>query len=473
MLNLEILKENKKGNIITLVLVFGVVFLILFTSITGFILFQLRASLKRVSWEESLYVAEAGIDYYKWCLNNDAEGNCLNNKNYYDVYGNLIGDFSLDINNETSCGDITHREIISSGKTDRFPDFIRKIKVSYGRTSVAKFAYLINDNVWAGEDREIKGFYHSNGGIRMDGENKSLVTSNKEEWICTNSFGCDPCPSDCEIRDSDCFCPGVFTTSGNSYPDLFDFPVPPFDFDGITVDLANIKDKAQNFGVYLPPSEDIDPAAEGYHIIIKNNGTFEARIITSLSFVWGYNEEEDWHRDYFIISDEYLYDTFSIPSSCSVVFIEDNIWIEGELEGKTTIVSADLENPNVDTSIVVTDDLEYYFEGSEDGLALIAEENILISPLSPDNLEMKGIFIAQKGRFGRNHYTDNIKDKLEIIGSVVSNSRVGTQWVSGSVTVSGYKERENYTDSSLIYVPPPFVPNVDLEFGIIKWEELE
>ncbi len=470
MLNLETLKMNK-GNVITLVLVFGFIFMILFVSITGFVLYQMRASVKRVAWEESLHIAESGADYYRWCLNNEA--NCLTEKDYYDIQGNLMGHFSLDVETDTRCGDVTGREVISSGNTGSFPEAVRKVKVSYGRTSVAKFAYLLNDNVWAGEDREIKGFYHSNGGIRMDGENKSLVTSYREDWVCTDSFGCDICPSDCHMNGWDCVCPGVFTTTGNARSDLFEYPVPSFDFDGITIDLAQMKSKAQSFGIYLPPVEDIDPSGEGYYLILKNNGTVEARIITSLSFVWGYDEEDGWNRDYFIISDDYLYDTFSIASSCPLLFVEDDLWIEGEVEGEITVASADLENPNSDTTVVLPGDIEYYPEGEEDGFALIAEEDVLISPSSPDNMELKGIYVAQKGHFGRNHYPGNIREKLEIVGSVISNGRVGTQWISGSVTVSGYRERENYTDTELIYNPPSFVPNIEAEFGIIRWEELE
>ncbi len=472
MSSLETSKMNK-GNIVTLVLVFGLVFMILFVSIMGFVLYQLRASVKRVAWEESLHVAESGVDYYKWCLNNGVEGDCLREKSYYDVQGNLMGQFTLTVNTNTSCGDVVGREIISSGSTDDFPETSRKVKVSYGRTSVAKFAYLLNDSVWAGEDREIKGFYHSNGGIRMDGENKSLVTSHRDEWVCTSSFGCDSCPQDCRLDGSDCICPGVFTTTGNAHQDLFEYPVPSFDFEGITVDLAQMKEKAQSSGIYLPPVEDIDPEGEGYYLVLKNNSAVEVRIITDLSYVWGYNNEEGWHKDYFIISDQYLYNTFSIDSSCSLVFVEDNLWIEGEVEGKVTVASADLLDPNRDTSVVLPGDIEYYSQGEEDGFALMAEEDILISPSSPDNMELKGVYIAQKGHFGRNHYSGNIKDKLEIVGSVVSNGRVGTQWVSGSITVSGYRERENYIDTALIYDPPPFVPNVEVEFGIIRWEELE
>lgn len=454
---------NNKGSIIAIVLVFGIIFLILIGSLFSFILFQMRANAQRLAWHQSLHTAESGIDYYKWCLNNEVEESCSTEKEYFDIEGNSLGNFSLNVDESMSCGEITERNIYSSGWTNKFSNTIRSVKVTYGRLSVAKFAYLLNDSVWAGSDREIRGPYHSNGGVRMDGENQSIVSSSLVEWTCTSSFGCSPSST----QD------GVFSTSGNANEDLFDFPVPSFDFDGITIDLANIKSKSQASGTYLPPSTDIDSSADGYHLIFNNNGTVEVRIITRLYSDRAYSSEEGWHYDYFRIRDEYFYNTYNISDLCSVIFVEDNIWIEGEVNKKVTVASGNLINPNEDTNIVLVDSINYVDKDGTDGFAAIAEKNILISPASPNQMELRGVFVAQKGRFGRNHYPNNFRDKLEIVGSIVSNGRVGTQWTSGSYVVSGYLERENYVDTKLIYNPSPFVPYVEHDFRVINWEELE
>lgn len=476
-INMFIISVNKKdrGAVVTLVLVFGLIFLILLGGLLGFILMQLSQSAKKTAWNEALHIAESGVNYYQWCLNNGIEDLCQTEKEYLDISGNPIGNFSLSINSFSSCGETVGKSINSIGWVSQFPETDREIRVLYGRESVAKFAYLLNDNVWAGADREIRGLYHSNGGIRMDGENQSLVSSSREEWVCTSSFGCDVCPisDDCWIESSSCICPGVFTTTGNSNPDLFEYPVPNFDFEGITVDMANIKSLSQASGIYLPPSTNINPQAKGYHIIFKNNGTFEARIITSLNRDWAYSLEEGWHYDYFRIKSEYFYNTYSPVPSCSVIFIEDNIWPEGEVKGKLTVASANLINPNKDTDAVLQGNIDYTVKDGSDGLALIVERNILISPSSPNQMELRGILVAQKGRFSRNHYAGNFREKLEINGSIISNGRVGSQWISGSQIVSGYLKRENYIDTKLIYSPPPFVPYVSPEFKIIDWEEVE
>ncbi len=466
-----------KGIITTYVLVFGVIFLLLLSGLSGFILMQLKQASRKVAWQESLEIAEAGINYYQWCLNNEVDQDCQTEKEYLNLSGSPIGRFSLEITPATSCGQTNQISIASTGWTYNFPDTEREVQVLYARTSVAKYAYLINDNVWAGSDREIRGLYHSNSGIRMDGENQSLVTSAIQEWTCTDSFGCDPCPTDsgCRTEGQDCICSGVFTTTENSNIDLFDWPVPPFDFDGITIDLAEMKNTAQSQpgALYLPPSIDINSQAKGYHVKFKNDGTFEVWIITQLQSSWAYSTEEGWHNDYFIIDQEYLYNTYPTNPACSIIFIEDNLWVEGEVKGKITIASANLITPTEDTSIVLLGDIEYTTLDGSDGLSVIGEKNVLISPDSLNNMEMRGIFIAQKGHFGRNHYNGNIKENLEIYGSIISNGRVGTKWSSGGQIVSGYLNRENYFDQNLIHNPPSFVPYISSEFLIVNWEEVE
>jgi hypothetical protein len=477
-------KNFSTGQIVTYVLVFGAIFLLLLSGLSGFILLQLRQSQQRIAWQEALEIAEAGINYYRWCINNEIESSCLSEKEYQDPAGNPIGKFSLQIDSTISCGLTTAKRIISTGWTYKFPEIKRKVRIFYGRESVAKYSYILNDNVWVGSDHEIKGPYHSNGGIRMDGENQSIVTSAREEWICTTSFGCGPqgfpsqgkglgqCPEQCHWGENkECICPGVFTTA-NGNEDLFQFPLPPFDFAGITIDLAQMKSLAQTSGVYLPPSTNLDSNGKGYHLIFKNDGTFEIWIITGLTPTWAYSLEEGWHYDYFIISSQYFYASYTIPPACSVVFVEDNIWPEGIVKGKVTVASANLINPNLDTDVVLLGNIDYTVKDGSDGLTLIGERNVLIGPQSPDQMELRGIFVAQKGRFSRNHYPWNIREKLEIYGSIISNGRVGTQWISGSQVISGYLKRETTIDPGLLYLPPPFTPFVSSEYKIINWEEL-
>jgi hypothetical protein len=472
---MNIFSAAKKGIITLYILAFGGVFLILLAGLASFILMQLKQSSEKVAWNESLDIAEAGINYYRWCINNDVEQNCLTEKNYYDASGNLLGKFSLQASSTVSCGQDIKKDIISTGQTDKFPQVKRKIAVVYGRASVAEYSYILRDSVWIGADHEIRGPYRSNGGVRMDGSNQSIVASAVQEWNCTSTFNCSPCPTSngCHIQGSNCMCPGVFTTTLNSNTGLFNFPVPPFDFDGITIDLAQMKNAAIANGIYLPPSTTTNPLAKGYHIKFKSNGTFEAWLITGLSATQSYSLEEGWHNDYFTIASSTLYGTYTIPSACSAIFIEDDVWLEGTVKGKVVLASANLIDSNVDADVVLTNSLDYSTSTGADAFALVAERNVLIGPQSPNQMVLRGIFTAQKGRFSRNCYPDNTRNNLEIYGSVISRGRVGTQWSGGNCEGSGYTNRESYFDPNLIYNPPPFVPYIEPDFKIVDWKEIK
>ncbi len=239
-----------KGSITLLVVIFAGIMVVIFAGTTGFIFTQHRLQVKKADKELAVQIAEAGLDYYKWFLShypNDLQdgtgGPGPYEHEYNDPEGGAIGKFSLDVSGNNVCGSVASIDIESTGWTYDSPSIKRKVVGRYSRPSVAEFAYIIDDNVWAGSDREIKGKYHSNGGIRMDGENDSLVTSAVETWTCTSSFGCSP----------DQTVDGVFG-SGEGF-DLWQFPAEPIDFVGLTLDLAQMKDAAQNFGgVYLGPS---------------------------------------------------------------------------------------------------------------------------------------------------------------------------------------------------------------------------
>ncbi len=481
----------RKNQITIQVLVFGSIFLIFLAGILGFLFLLHRQSLRKVAWNEALHIAEAGINYYRWHLQHfpddlqDGNDWCCQSPpcstcgpyehSYQDPQQKVKGTFSLEIEGKVQCNKVMAVKITSTGWTEEFPEIKRKISINYIHSTVADYAYILNSNVWAGADREIKGPYHSNGGIRMDGENNSLVTSAKEEWICTSSFGCSPCPTSagCYLEGTDCKCPGVFTTA-NGREELFRYPVPPFDFEGITVDLAEIRDLTANQGkgIYLPPS-----GGKGYHIIL--NGTFvKVYEINSLESVYSYSLEEGWHWEDSIIENETYLGEFSLSEECALVFVEDDLWIEGSVQGKVTIVSANLTTP-FETNVWLPGNITYSTKDGSDGLFLVGQHNILISLNSPDNMELNGIFLAQTGHFGRNYYpcwlypADCIKENLEIFGSIVSNKRVGTQWVYGwGGIASGYKKRENIYDPKQSYDPPPYLPFLSETYQFKNWQEL-
>lgn len=499
----------KKGFTTSYVLVFGMIFLIMLAGLLGFILTQLKISKQKIAWHEALNIAEAGLEYYKWCINNNIE-NCSTTKTYYDLSGKAIGKFEIQFESNQNCGKLISQKIVSTGYTFDFPNIKRKIATFYGRESVAKYSYILNSNVWVDSDHVIKGPFHSNGGIRFDGTNYSTVSSAQSSWVCTSSFGCGPqgvgyglglCPPECQIINQKCICPGVFSTTQNSNRDLFLYPTSQFDFAGISVDLAQVKKitKDDGLGLYFGPS-----GAYGYHIFI--NGDYlivkrvtQVRMIDDLCTI--VNDKIICQGDPCtsectrcqsgkciveepVIKSEIDLGTFQIPSDCGAIFFEDNLWVGSEnqtssIRGKITIVSANLTGTPQKTNIWLQGSIEYENSSQFDGLTIISQNNLLIGLYSPNVMNLKGIFVAQNGFFGRNYYPCSKyspyckRDFLSITGSIVSSGRVGTKWTgSGGQFVSGYQNRETYVDSNLLYNPPIFTPFLSFEFKIVKWEEL-
>ncbi len=461
----------KGGYLVLLVLVFGSVLTILVGGTFGFVFTQHGFQGVKKEREVAVQIAEAGANYYRWFLSHYPDdltdgtgGEGPYEHEYFDPEGGAIGKFSLEISGVEHCGVYSAIDIISTGWTYREPDFKREIKVRYARPSVAEYAYIINDNVWAGGDREIKGKYHSNGGIRMDGENDSLVTSAKDTWQCTPSFGCS---SPYEEKA------GVFGDGEGGESGLWKYPSEQVDFAGLSLDLSQMKTLAESDGLYFAPS------SRGYHIIFNNDSSFDLYQVNSVGAVYGYSQEEGYHWDYHVINSESFLGNYNVPSSCGLVFIEDDLWVEGEINGKITVVAADLINPNADPDVILEGNITYSTQDGSDGLLVVAENDMLIPLYSPDEMELRGIFIAQKGHFGRNYYSSwwygswAKREKLEMNGSVVSSGRVGTKWTSGGTFVSGYENRENTYDRKLMTDPPPLTPYSDDEFKFIKWEEIQ
>lgn len=460
---------------LALVVVFGAVFLMVTSSLTGFLLMSKKIAREKETREQALEIAQAGLEYYKWHLahypgdledGTGAPGPYAHT--YLDPEGSEIGSFSLDISGNRQCNQTTTIDIESTGETLENPTFKRVVSGRYARPSVAEYSYIVNTNVWAGSDRVITGRYHSNGGIRMDGDNRSEVTSSVATWQCTSSFGC----SGTQTKN------GVFGTG--STPSLWSYPVPQVDFAGISVDLAALKDYAEdNGGRYFAPS-----GASGYHAILKSDGTTDVYRVTATTQVWGYSDQDGWQQEQHIISAETFLGNYVVPTDCSVLFFEDKLWLEGVVSGKVTVISANVTAASTDTDLILRGNITYAHNDGSDGLTAIGERNVLIPLTSPTDMSLYGIFIAQKGRYGRNHYTTSgsndvpstydsyvQQNTLTTVGTIVSNGRTGTQWNCGGAFCSGYENRVDSYDGRLANNPPPFTPYTSTDYRFVDWRD--
>ncbi len=475
-------KTNRvpRGYFILLVLIFSAVFFTILSGLTGYIFLQKKLQLADENRTKAADLAEAGLEYYRWHLAhfpNDLEdgtgapGPYVHTVN--DPEGGAAGTFSLSVTGAFSCGALTSVSLSSTGASALDPLYKRTISARYAKPSVANYSTIVNANVWAGADRVISGPYHSNGGVRMDGMHNAPVSSGVSTWLCTSSFGCNPSANQS----------GIFGSGSN--PGLWSYPAAPIDFDGISVDLAELKNYAATNGRYLAPS-----GAYGYRIVFRSNGTFDAYRVTGTQQVWGYSSSDGWQQERTVVTSNGAATNYAIPADCPVVFVEDNAWIEGVVSGKVTFAAADVSAGAVDRSIVIPADITYA-NASGDGLTAIGEDNVLIGLNTPDILDLRGIFIAQKGRFGRNHYCANecdgahsgseglpgsldpyvTRSTLNTTGTIVSNERTSTKWTSGGSFISGYNQRNESYDRTLASSPPPFTPATSDDYRFVIWQD--
>lgn len=480
-----------RGSITLLAIVFGGIFLTVLMALSGYVLTQNNAQDATRIRAEAFSVAEAGLEYYRWHLAH-YPGDLQNGTGTAGPYavpipdpsGGTAGTASLAISANTSCNLTTSIDIASTGTASDDPTVPVTLVARYAQTSVAAYSYIVNSSVWAGPDRVINGPYHSNGGVRMDGSANAPVTSSLSDWLCTNSFGC---PNETK--------PGVFGSGSNQ--GLWNYPTPQLDFAGIASNFTALKTTAQTSGIYLPrtSSGNSNSAAyhKGYHLSFNASGTVTVTRVTStqkLSVVPVNSTDPD--TDYALIKNEASATTYTIPSGCGLIFVEDNTWIDGVIPAKVTVVVANVTNSGVTPDVFLKGNITYASADNTDGLTVISAHNILITPDAPEDMHLDGIFVAQGGAFGRNLYITTSggsysgcdtryepRDTLTILGSTISNERTGTQWKDGcwsrytGFSNAGFQTRIDSFDRAQLTNPPPFTPTLSTDYRFVDWRQTQ
>ncbi|PIT87042.1 MAG: hypothetical protein COU31_05140 [Candidatus Magasanikbacteria bacterium CG10_big_fil_rev_8_21_14_0_10_40_10] len=454
-------KKDRQGNLLLFALVFGTIsFTIVITGISGYAIYENKASIYKHNREQAFQIAEAGINYYRWHLAHnktdyyDGQGATSTGPyvhDYYDKDGNLIGYYSLNI-----VAPLSGSTVVTVSSTGWIKDQVnskRTIQARLGFVSLTDYAFLSNTDVWIGDNEIIHGKFHANGGIRFDGTGDAPITSAKETYYCQAVHG-----SGC----NNTLKPGIW---GDGEPQTYwDFPVPAFDFDVVTSKLADIKDGAEESGIYLTSS-----GLQGWRLRFDANGKVYARKVYSTTCYNGKSVEDKHFNSYCVDIDSYDENPeteYNIPAN-GYIYVEDTVWVDGTVKGRATI------GTSVGKSIIINGNILYDSKDGTNVLGLIAKQDILIPKESPNELEINAAVLAQNGSAQRYYYSGDMKDEITTYGSVITNGIWTWSWVTGGGSVvSGYRYTNSTYDANLTYNPPPGFP-VGNEYNLLSWEEVE
>ncbi|MEK7213825.1 MAG: type II secretion system protein [Patescibacteria group bacterium] len=487
------MKMNKRGFILVNVLVFGVIVIIVTTALVNWGATMLRNTKQLNAREQAFQIAEAGIDYYRWHLAHApidyVDGNVGTTTtgpfihDFKDKDGNVIGQFALTITPPSAGSTLV--KIKSKGTVTEDANVSRTIQTSLAIPSFAKFAVVANDFMRFGDGTEVFGPIHSNNGIRFDGLAHNIITSAKDKFI-------DP---DQGTHNPAWYQFGVYTTQTPSElntdstppstvpsrPDVFmtgrQFPVAVVDFTGITTDLSKMKADAIANGKYFAAS-----GAQGYHIVLKTNDTFDIYKVNSLKpspsrncWNWlGQNGWGTWSINTTGNAQTFLQNS-PLPAN-GIIFVEDYVWVDGQINSARVTIAAGKfpDSPSTRKDITVNADLLYTNYDGQDVISLIAQGNMNTGLYSDDSLRIDAAIIAQNGRIGRYYYSNYCgstykRSDITLYGMIASNIRYGFAYTDNT----GYNIRNIVYDGNLLYAPPPSFPLTSDQYTTISWEEVK
>jgi hypothetical protein len=507
-------KQNGSALVYGLVIMTAVA--IVLTSVIGFVVGQTKYALRTHAKEQAFQIADSGIQFYKWYLAHNTDGRTTQqiqdfwtNGNpygvgspyeveYKDPSGSAIGKYRLEVTPpELGSTIIT---VKSTGWAYRYPNDTRVLEVRFRRPSWSEYAVLANNVMRFGSGTEVFGKIHSNKGIRFDGLAHNIVSSTEKSYNDTDSDACtvnswsvhtcknpkDPSPPTTVPVRTDVF------EAGRK------FQVATVDFNGVLGDLGNMKNVAQaGTGKYF------SNAGVGQKITLLANGTLDACTVNSYSVYnpttgAGTNGITNYSGTISGAAGSYSGTNGSACvttgcceyASCSwiqssnhnkgkcvsksnypivnngVIFVEDNIWLSGQINNKKiTAVAADLSGGPA-PSVFIQNDLMYSSYTGSDIIGVIGQKNVEVIRDSDTDLRIDAALLAQQGRVGREYYDGRIKSTITVYGAIATNLRYGFAYTNGT----GYQTRNLYYDNNLLYYPPPYFPT-GTQYQMDLWEE--
>jgi hypothetical protein len=501
----------KKGSAIAYALIITSVVAIILASMLQYISSQLKFASNRVERERSFQIAESGIYFYRWYLAHKVSGrtaqqikvfwksgnpygvNTPYEAEYSDPEGGPIGRYKIEVQPPDPNSTIVM--VKSTGWTYKNPDVKRIIQARFRRPSWSEYAVLADDDMRFGEGTQIYGKIHSNYGIRFDGVAHNIVSSSLYSYDDPDHSGPLEFGVHTHVNPTDPVSP-VYPASPPIRIDVFEagrqMPLPTVSFNGVLSDLSNMKSEAQaGNGKYF------DNSGYGRRIILKNNGTYDVCTVNS------YDATSKSITDYKgVITGATKNHGSANGSACTttaccatsdcanlsgsgngkcvsltnynivtngVIFVENNIWLEGTVNNKKiTVAAANLVGgPPVDAYIGINNILYTNFDG-KDIIGLVGQNNVSVVRDSQNFLTIDAALLAQSGRVGRDYYAGSYnKNTITVNGSIATKLRYGFAYTDGT----GYTNRILNFDNNLLYYPPPYFPT-GTEYYIDLWDEL-
>jgi hypothetical protein len=495
-------KQHKESNgyLMVQVLVFGAVAIVILGGLISFALANIKFGRHVVLSEQAFQMAEAGIEYYRWHLahapfdytdGTGAPGPYV--RNFYNIDGNIIGTFTLDITPPPLGSTLV--DITSTGSPSANTSISRSIVSRLAIPSFANFAVAANSFMRFGPGTEIFGPIHSNNGIRFDGLAHNMVTSalttfddpghsgGNEFAVHThvnpppgsgvdNSFRSLEAPPNAVQARSDVF------IAGRS------FPAPTVQFTGITTDIETMKNDAQSGGFYMATST----TGHGYRLVLRTDDTFDLYQVNSIQSTPGSCSSSQSNWGTWSIGGSTFVGNYPYPGN-NLMFFNDDLWVEGEIDGeRLTIIAANIPDTSSSArkSITINNNLRYTNYDGTDVIALIAQDNVNVGLYSLDDLRIDAALIAQNGRVGRYSYSQSgcgsnrFRDSITLYGTIITSLQYGFTYTGNSFNCggstgsigNGYCSRNITYDAFLLYNPPPFFPRIDDFHEVIFWKEV-
>lgn len=520
------MNPKEKGAILIYMIIFVAIFALIMPAVAGNFVAKLQLLKLTIVREQTFQIAEAGINYYQWHLIEfpsdyidddglvsctDGGGTVCHNYVDYDTQ-QTIGQFRLTITPPPYGGTAT--TIQSTGWTNDNPNIKRTVTAIYGFPSLASYALLSHDWIYAWSTEAYSGPTHSDAGIRFEGTTTSSVTSSVQSTYTT----------DCNQEYPEAGCPttttksAIWATGPNKSGSLpyWSNPTTVTDFTGINTAFADIQSNSQlGDNINLPLSNKL-----GYSLVFNSDGTVTVYKVLRLKntgskfgvtkalsggtdtgladIVGGTDYSSGICNDVTCSTCDSSHNrcfqyTKTIPSNGLLISAQENLWIEGTVKGRVTVATASSNatntNPNADNSasnlmpnIYIPNNIRYSngengsSGESADTVGLMAQGNVIVTKNAPDPLYVDGALLAQHGSVGFPicySGSNNAKNNAYFFGSTIL---YGSWWFNftnycGGSFTDGFLYPHFQWDTNLLYYPPPFFPASSVSSGIQleKW----